>query len=69
MKVRLPNSLKKGRRNSSHRLCTNNVNEALKEIEAKGIRLIDAESRPGAEGLNIAFSASKIHRRSTYRIM
>ncbi len=40
---------------------TNNVNEALKEIEAKGIRLIDAESRPGAEGLNIAF----LHPKST----
>jgi methylmalonyl-CoA/ethylmalonyl-CoA epimerase len=40
---------------------TNNVNEALKEIEAKGIRLIDSESRPGAEGLNIAF----LHPKST----
>lgn len=34
---------------------TNNVNEALAEAEAKGIRLIDKQGRPGAEGLTIGF--------------
>lgn len=29
--------------------------EALKEAEAKGVRLIDKQSRKGAEGLNIGF--------------
>jgi len=40
---------------------TKNVNEALKEVEAKGVRLIDREARSGAEGLNIAF----LHPKST----
>jgi len=34
---------------------TKDVNEALKEVEAKGVRLIDQQSRGGAEGLSIAF--------------
>ncbi len=34
---------------------TNNVNEALTEAEAKGVRLIDKQGRPGAEGLTIGF--------------
>ena len=34
---------------------TNNVNEALAEAEAKGIKLIDKQGRPGAEGLTIGF--------------
>ncbi len=34
---------------------TNNVNEALAEAEAKGIKLIDNQGRPGAEGLTIGF--------------
>ncbi|HHU26009.1 MAG TPA: methylmalonyl-CoA epimerase [Bacteroidales bacterium] len=34
---------------------TSNVNEALAEAEAKGIRLIDKQGRPGAEGLTIGF--------------
>ena len=33
----------------------NNLKEALKEAESKGIQLIDKEPRKGAEGLNIAF--------------
>ena len=33
----------------------NNLKEALKEAESKGIQLIDNEPRKGAEGLNIAF--------------
>jgi len=38
-----------------------NTNEALKEIEAKGINLIDKIARKGAEGLNIGF----LHPKST----
>lgn len=40
---------------------TKNVNEALKEVEEKGVRLIDREARGGAEGLQIAF----LHPKST----
>ncbi|MDR0763337.1 MAG: methylmalonyl-CoA epimerase [Bacteroidales bacterium] len=32
-----------------------NVNEALAEAEAKGVKLIDRQQRKGAEGLNIGF--------------
>lgn len=38
-----------------------NVNETLKEVEGKGLRLIDREARGGAEGLQIAF----LHPKST----
>lgn len=31
------------------------VAEALKEVEAKGVQLIDKAPRPGAEGMDIAF--------------
>ena len=34
---------------------TTDVNEALEEVEAKGVRLIDQQARAGAEGLRIAF--------------
>lgn len=34
---------------------TKGVNDALKEMESKGVRLIDERARKGAEGLNIAF--------------
>ncbi len=44
---------------------TKNVNEALKEMEAKGVRLIDTQARPGAEGLNIAF----LHPKSTGSVL
>jgi len=40
---------------------TKNVEEALREMESKGIRLIDQHPRRGAEGLNIAF----LHPKST----
>ncbi len=33
----------------------NNLAESLKEVESKGIQLIDKTPRKGAEGLNIAF--------------
>ena len=44
---------------------TNNVNEALKEVETKGVRLIDREARDGAEGLRIAF----LHPKSTGSVL
>lgn len=40
---------------------TKNINEALKNAESKGVRLIDKEGRQGAEGLTIAF----LHPKST----
>jgi methylmalonyl-CoA/ethylmalonyl-CoA epimerase len=40
---------------------TTNLSEALSEVEAKGIKLIDWKPRKGAEGLNIAF----LHPKST----
>lgn len=44
---------------------TKNVNEALKEVEEKGVRLIDREARDGAEGLRIAF----LHPKSTGSVL
>ena len=44
---------------------TKNVNEALKEMEEKGVRLIDREARGGAEGLRIAF----LHPKSTGSVL
>ena len=44
---------------------TKNVNEALQEVEAKGVRLIDREARGGAEGLSIAF----LHPKSTGSVL
>jgi len=40
---------------------TEKLNDSLKEIESKGIQLIDKVGRKGAEGLNIAF----LHPKST----
>lgn len=40
---------------------TKDLNEALKEVESKGVRLIDKEGRAGAEGLKIGF----LHPKST----
>lgn len=40
---------------------TKDLNEALKEVESKGVRLIDKEGRAGAEGLTIGF----LHPKST----
>lgn len=42
-----------------------NLNEQLKEVEEKGIRLIDKESRKGADGLDIAF----LHPKSTFGVL
>lgn len=44
---------------------TNNLKDAIKEVEAKGIMLIDKEPRKGAEGLNIAF----LHPKSTNGVL
>ena len=35
--------------------CVDNAANALKEVEEKGVRLIDKTPRPGAEGLMIGF--------------
>ncbi len=43
----------------------NDVNEALKESESKGITLIDKQGRKGAEGLNIGF----LHPKSTFGVL
>lgn len=42
-----------------------NVNDSLKELDEKGIRLIDKEGRKGAEGLNIGF----LHPKSTLGVL
>jgi len=42
-----------------------NVTEALKSVEAKGITLIDKTSRKGAEGLNIGF----LHPKATLGVL
>jgi methylmalonyl-CoA/ethylmalonyl-CoA epimerase len=42
-----------------------NIEERLKEAEAAGVRLIDAEPRQGAEGLSIAF----FHPKSTFGVL
>jgi methylmalonyl-CoA/ethylmalonyl-CoA epimerase len=44
---------------------TNNLKDALTEIEAKGVQLIDRQPRKGAEGLNIAF----LHPKSTNGVL
>jgi methylmalonyl-CoA/ethylmalonyl-CoA epimerase len=43
----------------------NDVNEALKEVENKGITIIDKQGRKGAEGLNIGF----LHPKSTFGVL
>lgn len=44
---------------------TEDTNKALKEAEEKGIRLIDTQSRNGAEGLSIGF----LHPKSTLGVL
>ena len=41
------------------------VNQALKDAEAKGVTLIDKQGRKGAEGLNIGF----LHPKSTFSVL
>lgn len=42
-----------------------NVNQSLKELEEKGVQLIDKTARKGAEGLNIGF----LHPKSTMGVL
>ncbi len=44
---------------------TDNIEESLKEVENKGVRLIDKAPRKGAEGLDIAF----LHPKSTFGVL
>jgi len=44
---------------------TNNIEESLKEVKNKGVRLIDKSPRKGAEGLDIAF----LHPKSTFGVL
>lgn len=44
---------------------TTNLEESLKEMDEKGVRLIDKEPRGGAEGLSIAF----LHPKSTGSVL
>ncbi|MDR2834741.1 MAG: methylmalonyl-CoA epimerase [Bacteroidales bacterium] len=44
---------------------TSGIENELKEIESKGINLIDKTSRKGAEGLDIAF----LHPKSTFGVL
>ena len=43
----------------------NNIDRKLKEVEEKGVRLIDKVSRKGAEGMNIGF----LHPKSTFGVL
>ena len=42
-----------------------NINRKLKEVEEKGVRLIDNVSRKGAEGMDIGF----LHPKSTFGVL
>ena len=44
---------------------TNNLDDALKKLKDKDIKLIDESARKGAEGLNIAF----LHPKSTFGVL
>jgi len=43
----------------------NNIDRKLKEVEEKGVRLIDKVSRKGAEGMDIGF----LHPKSTFGVL
>jgi len=43
----------------------NDINRKLKEVEEKGVRLIDNVSRKGAEGMDIGF----LHPKSTFGVL
>ncbi len=45
--------------------CVDDVEKSLREVEEKGVKLIDEHPRRGAEGLNIAF----LHPKSTLRVL
>jgi methylmalonyl-CoA/ethylmalonyl-CoA epimerase len=46
-------------------LAVNNVDTCLKELDDKGVQLIDRTSRAGAEGMNIAF----LHPKATHGVL
>ena len=46
-------------------IAVEDLSHALKEVESKGVELIDKEPRKGAEGLAIAF----LHPRSTHGVL
>lgn len=46
-------------------LAVNNIDNKLKLLNNKGIKLIDQKSRKGAEGMDIAF----LHPKSTYGVL
>ena len=46
-------------------LAVEDVKEALKEVESKGVQLIDKQPRKGAEGLSIGF----LHPKSTFGVL
>ncbi|MBQ9418316.1 MAG: methylmalonyl-CoA epimerase [Bacteroidales bacterium] len=58
---------KNGGRGGMHHIAfaMENTDAALQEAEAKGVRLIDKQSRPGAEGLQIGF----LHPKSTLGVL
>ncbi|MCF0167307.1 MAG: methylmalonyl-CoA epimerase [Bacteroidales bacterium] len=58
---------KNGGRGGIHHIAfkTNDVAAALADAESKGVKLIDAAPRKGAEGLNIAF----LHPKSTLGVL
>lgn len=56
---------KKGEGMHHMAFAVNNATEALQDVGSKGIRLIDKESRNGAEGLQIGF----LHPKSTHGVL
>ena len=56
---------KKGQGIHHSAFAVDNVNEALTEVEANGIQLVDKQGRKGAEGLNIGF----LHPKSTFGVL
>ena len=56
---------KKGQNIHHIAFAVDNVNEALTEVEANGIQLVDKQGRKGAEGLNIGF----LHPKSTFGVL
>lgn len=56
---------KKGEGMHHMAFAVNKATEALQEVGSKGIRLIDNESRNGAEGLQIGF----LHPKSTHGVL
>ena len=58
---------KNGGRGGMHHVAfaVDNTDQALQEAEGKGVRLIDKQSRPGAEGLHIGF----LHPKSTLGVL